>query len=611
MRLPCYFRLDACARSGKTNGTMNMLHSLVVTSTVALVLGATPTVYSNDSLEFSSLIRGYAADQGDVTNYYDLPGAPIRFERLGVLYSNWLSRLDSVNFEKLPQSSKIDYLLMQNDLDRSLNALAQEKKRWAELDPLLSFRSLIYTLEQARWQGTPIVGQTAASQITELSLTLKTLKERIEQGLKTNVLISATNLVSSPPSTIPPPLRVSPAEAQRAAASVDQLRGILKRWFSFYNGYQPNFSWWLKTPYEEADKQLEGYAKYLKEEVAGLKGKDDDPLIGQPIGAGELANAIRHEILPYDAEALLKIGERERHWCEVELKRAAGKMGLGEDWQAALAKIKADYVEPGQQDALVSQTARQAISFVKARKLVTIPPLCEETWHLTMMSPEAMKTIPYAAYNNQNMMVAFARDDMKHDDKLMTMRGNNRYFVHNVTPHELIPGHHLQQFQAQRHNQVRAFFSTPFYVEGWALYWERRLWDLGWAQSPEEQMGMLFWRLNRAARIEVSLKFHLGQMTPNEMVDFLITHVGHERLGATSEVRRFISDGFPPLYQAAYMLGGLQFESLRKELVESGKMTEQEFNDAILAQNAIPIEWIRAELLHLPLTSKTKSTWRF
>ena len=568
-----------------------------------MMFQAAPPACAQDSQDIPALIREYAADQGDVSNYYDLPGAPVRFERLDTLYSNWLSRLDSVNFEQLPQSGKVDFLLMKNDLEGSQDTLAFERKQWTELGPLLSFTHIIYSLETARWQGIPVQGQAAASQVAELSRTLKQLKGQVEQGVKTNAVTSA--------STNPPPLTVSPVLALRAATATEQLREVLKRWYVFHSGYQPDFSWWLKVPYEQADKELEGYAKFLKEEVASLKGKDDDPLVGQPIGAEALAIAIRHEILPYDAETLLQIGARERIWCEVEMKRAAREMGCGDDWKAALTKVKADFADPGQQGELVDKTARQAIAFVKDRKLVTLPPLCEETWHLTMMSPETMKTIPYAAYNNQNMMVAYARDDMNHDDKLMTMRGNNRHFVHTVTPHELIPGHHLQRFQALRHHQARAYFSTPFYVEGWALYWERRLWDLGWAESPADRLGMLFWRLNRAARIEVSLKFHLGQMTPAEMVDFLVDHVGHERLGATSEVRRFISDGFSPLYQAAYMLGGLQFEALRKELVEGGTMTEQAFNDALLAENAIPIEWIRAELLKLPLSRTTRSSWKF
>jgi uncharacterized protein (DUF885 family) len=60
-------------------------------------------------------------------------------------------------------------------------------------------------------------------------------------------------------------------------------------------------------------------------------------------------------------------------------------------------------------------------------------------------------------------------------------------------------------------------------------------------------------------------------MQPAEMVDFLVKRVGHEVDGATAEVRRYIGGDYGPLYQAAYMLGGLQIRALYKELVTSGR----------------------------------------
>ena len=119
---------------------------------------------------------------------------------------------------------------------------------------------------------------------------------------------------------------------------------------------------------------------------------------------------------------------------------------------------------------------------------------------------------------------------------------------------------------------------------------EMLLWDLDYAQSPENEMGMLFWRTHRCARIIFSLSFHLGTMTAEECVDFLVDNVGHERNNAAAEVRRSIRGDYGPLYQAAYMLGGLQIRALHEELVQSGRMTNREFHDAVLQQNSIPIE---------------------
>ncbi len=472
----------------------------------------------------------------------------------------------------------------------------------------------------------PLDAPAAAARIAALPERLQKLRERIELGQKPKAKVrqpklgtqneSSNQFVSivsqhQPGPAPPSALSVSPALAQRTAAAVDDLRETLKTWFTFYDGYQPEFSWWLKQPYDDTHQAMEDYATYLREEVAGLKGKDDDPLLGEPIGADELAKDLAVEMIPYTPDELIAIGEREFVWCEAEMKKAARAMGFGDDWQAALAKVKADYVPPGEQDDLVAQLGREAIRFVKEHHLVSVPPLCEETWRVAMISPEGQKLNPYAAYGGQKMLVAYAKDEMKNADKLMAMRGNNRHFTRIVTAHELIPGHHLQLFMAARLRDYRQVFSTPFLVEGWALYWETRLWDLGYAPTPEDRIGMLFWRMHRCARIIVSLKFHLGQMQPAAMVDFLVERVGHERLGATSEVRRYIGDGFSPLYQCAYMIGGLQLRALRQEVVGAGKMTDQQFNDTVLTCNAIPIELIRAEIRKLPLTKESQAEWKF
>ena len=115
----------------------------------------------------------------------------------------------------------------------------------------------------------------------------------------------------------------------------------------------------------------------------------------------------------------------------------------------------------------------------------------------------------------------------------------------------------------------------------------------------------------RAARIIVSLKFHLGEMKPEEMIDFLVDRVGHERFGATSEVRRFIGGDYSPLYQCGYMIGGLQLRSLHRDLVGSGTMSNRDFHDAILQEGSMPMEMIRAALTEVPLTRDYRAAWRF
>jgi uncharacterized protein (DUF885 family) len=163
----------------------------------------------------------------------------------------------------------------------------------------------------------------------------------------------------------------------------------------------------------------------------------------------------------------------------------------------------------------------------------------------------------------------------------------------------------------ERYRTYRAAFDTPFWTEGNALWWEMLFWDLGYPKTPEERIGMLFWRMHRCARIIFSLSYHLGTMTPQQAVDFLVTRVGHEPDTAAGEVRRSFDGSYPPLYQCAYMLGALQFRALHRELVDSKTMTNRAFHDAILKENRIPIELIRADLTNQKLTRDFKTTWRF
>src|SRR5262249_46991541 len=157
-----------------------------------------------------------------------------------------------------------------------------------------------------------------------------------------------------------------------------------------------------------------------------------------------LANDLATEMIAYTPQELIAIAEKEFAWCEAEMNKAAAQMGLGDDWKAALERVKQDHVPPGAAAVLVKQLSQGAIKLVQNREHASIRDLCMETWRIEMLSTETQKTLPFAVYGGQHMGVAYATDQMKHDDKVMSMRGNNRHFTRIVTPHELIPGHHLQ-----------------------------------------------------------------------------------------------------------------------------------------------------------------------
>ncbi len=229
---------------------------------------------------------------------------------------------------------------------------------------------------------------------------------------------------------------------------------------------------------------------------------------------------------------------------------------------------------------------------------------------MEMMSPERQLVNPFFL-GGESIIVSYPTDSMTYEQKLMSMRGNNIPFSRATVFHELIPGHELQGYMADRYHSYRNLFGTPFLVEGWSLYWEMLMWDMHFQKTPEDRIGAMFWRMHRCARIIFSLSFHLGKMTPAECVDFLVGRVGFERANAVGEVRRSFLGTYSPLYQAAYLLGGMQLYSLHKELVDAGKMTNRQFHDAVLKEGRIPVEMIRASLTKEKLSRDFVSNWRF
>jgi uncharacterized protein (DUF885 family) len=137
------------------------------------------------------------------------------------------------------------------------------------------------------------------------------------------------------------------------------------------------------------------------------------------------------------------------------------------------------------------------------------------------------------------------------------------------------------------------------------------LWDKGFHASPEDRMGALFWRMHRSARIIFSLSFHLGKMTPEQAIQFLVDTVNFERANAEGEVRRSFNGSYAPLYQIGYMIGGLQLRALHRELVDSKKMSEREFHDGVIQSGPMPIAMVRARLAKTPLTRAGAQPWRF
>ncbi|QYK52555.1 MAG: DUF885 family protein [Fimbriimonadaceae bacterium] len=539
------------------------------------------------------LMERYSADLSALNRLHNFPESSSKITAFSKYIDSTEAELNAKNFKNLSPSERADWHLMKIELDEQRFELSELKKNLAESSFLVPFMSEIVKFHDHRISRTLPNSEQFAADLAHLESSIKAAHGSIKDQLKTKK-----------------PGEVAPEHVVlRTVSTLRNSKSALESWHEHFAGYDPMFTWWTKRPYEDVVKALDSYSSFLRSE---LTGRDADPnrIVGDPVGREALVAALRREMIDYTPEELIAIAEKEMAWVDAEFKKAANQLGYGDDWRAALEHVKTLHEKPGDQPKLIRELAEEAIDYLEKNDLLTIPPLAKDVWRMDMMSPERQLVSPFFL-GGESILISFPTDEMTHEQKLMSLRANNRYFAKATVHHELIPGHHMQQFMTSRYNTHRSGISyTPFWTEGWALYWEFLLYKRGFAATPEDKIGFLFWRKHRCARIIFSLKFHLGQMTAQECIDMLINQVGHEKSTAEGEVRRSFGGSYPPLYQAAYMLGAFQLWQIRRELVETGKMPEKQFHDEILKLGNMPWAVVRKLLSGEEITEELKP-WKF
>ncbi len=544
--------------------------------------------------EMRGVVERYTADRAVLLRRYPQQYSAAQQAVMAKFYDAWLSQLKATDFNKLSLDAKADHILLRNSIEQAQDELKRDATVYADIGALLPFGDSVFALEDLRRRMETVDGARSARTLTYIGTTANALRTKFENPPKGDSSVAKITKVS----------------AYRAAEVTASLRNTLRSWHQFYDGYDPLFLWWTSAPYRTADSALMNYQRVLREKIVGWKRGDDEPIVGLPIGRAGVESGMKHEMLPYSPEELIAIAQKELDWGEGEMRKASREMGFGDNWKAALEKVKQSYVPPGDQVNLVRDLEFDAVAWLRAHDMITIPPLAQEVWRIEMIPPERQKVSPFFL-GGEVLQVSYPTDSMSEDDKMMSMRGNNPHFSHATVFHEMIPGHHLQGFMTSRYYPYRREFATPFWSEGGAFYWETILWDNGFHSKPEDRIGALFWRMHRAARIIFSLDFHLGQWTPQQCVDFLVDRVGHERANATAEVRRSFNGSYGPLYQVAYMMGGLQFRALHHEVVDGGKLTNRQFHDFVYTHGSMPVEMVRALLLKQPLARDFGTQWKF
>jgi uncharacterized protein (DUF885 family) len=369
----------------------------------------------------------------------------------------------------------------------------------------------------------------------------------------------------------------------------------------FLKGALPNDTARIEKDIKIAREAYLGYAKFLKSDVL--------PRSSGSYAAGkDLFEFMLHQnyFLTEDSDALLARGKKVFDETLKQLDETAKKIDPNaKSWFDVTAKVKKNH--PTAADLIPSydrevKRARQflvdkdAVEFPKGDDCVVTetPPFERATISAAYDQPP-----PFDPVTKGFFFVTPIDPKLPKAQQEEMLRENDHGDQVDTAVHETYPGHHLQlSFSRLNPSLIRKATSnssaTAIFAEGWALYSEELMNELGY-YTPEERLMQLEWTLVRAARVIIDIGLHTQGMTFEDAVKILTDQVHLEKPLALSEVKRYTESPTQPL---SYLIGREKIFDMRARYKQEqgANYSLKKFHTEVLSHGTIVPGLIEREM---------------
>lgn len=175
------------------------------------------------------------------------------------------------------------------------------------------------------------------------------------------------------------------------------------------------------------------------------------------------------------------------------------------------------------------------------------------------------------------------------------------YTIPALTAHEAVPGHHLQMSLNNELPESIPRFRRNLYLsafgEGWGLYSEYLVQEMGIYTTPYEKFGQLTYEMWRACRLVVDTGVHAKGWTRQQMIDYMASNTALSMHEVTTETDRYISW---PGQALSYKMGEIKIREMRKKAeAELGeKFNIREFHEVILEEGTVTLSILENRVLN-------------
>ncbi len=310
----------------------------------------------------------------------------------------------------------------------------------------------------------------------------------------------------------------------------------------------------------------------------------------------------RSHFLDEDTDAVLALGEKILARTETQLGETAKRIDpKAKSWADVVLRVKGNHPTAANLLASYRHELARARAFLVEKDAVPFPPGddCE-----VIETPVFLRSTTTAAYDQSPpfdpttkgfFFVTPVDASLSKAKQEEMLRENDHGDQVDTTVHEAYPGHHLQTSFGRRHpSTIRKLWDAPTFSEGWGLYSEELMNELGY-YTDEERLMQLEWTLVRAARVVIDVGLHTKGMTFEDAVKMLTDRVHLERVVAVGEVKRYTMTPTQPL---SYIVGREAIFRMRDRYKqrEGAKYTLRAFHADVLSHGTIPVGLVAREM---------------
>jgi uncharacterized protein (DUF885 family) len=503
-----------------------------------------------------------AVDVG-VTGYANLlkPYGDDELGALKVLNAKLISSLDELNLNTLSQDQQIDLQLMRSSAVLQLEA--QASRDWRCCEP-------------ARFLPVHAIYQLTIRDVENKATAFRERLLAIPAHLR-----GARSWLDMEPEKIPQIwLESAVAEAEGGAIFFRELKQHPE-----INSYRVN------EELEQAAQALEEFSSYLKNNLA--KDAQGDFACGR--NYFDLILQERH-FLNINADELYKFGENLFNETEQALKKVTQDLQGNNDVDGLMKKIQQQH--PMKEKVLdeYRKQMQAARKFVEENDIVSLPG--KESLKVVETPGFLQHQIPFAAYyepspTDVNQQGYYYVTPAKTEDELGE---HNNISLKHTCVHEAWPGHHLQFVKANikpsSSTLPRLLNASATLYEGWALYCEQLMHELGFITEPESRFVLLKDRLWRALRIMIDVGIHTRGLSLDDAASLMQEKLGFSKSQAMGDLAWYThAPGVPMSYATGWAL----ISNLKKHQQDKENFNLKVFHDTLLSSGsvALPLTIVR------------------